>query len=47
MAMQTPQRPGKVRVLVVDDSALVRQVLSEILVARTRASRSSAPPPIR
>ena len=31
MAMQTPQRPGKVRVLVVDDSALVRQVLSEIL----------------
>lgn len=31
MAMQTPLRPGKVRVLIVDDSALVRQVLSEIL----------------
>ncbi|ODU49135.1 MAG: chemotaxis response regulator protein-glutamate methylesterase [Lysobacteraceae bacterium SCN 69-48] len=31
MAMQTPQRPGKVRVLIIDDSALVRQVLSEIL----------------
>lgn len=31
MAMQTPQRPGRVRVLIVDDSALVRQVLSEIL----------------
>ena len=25
------QRPGRVRVLIVDDSALVRQVLSEIL----------------
>jgi two-component system chemotaxis response regulator CheB len=31
MAMQTSLRPGKVRVLIVDDSALVRQVLSEIL----------------
>ncbi len=31
MAMHTPLRPGKVRVLIVDDSALVRQVLSEIL----------------
>ncbi|MFZ5606146.1 MAG: protein-glutamate methylesterase/protein-glutamine glutaminase [Pseudomonadota bacterium] len=31
MAIQHPQRPGKVRVLIIDDSALVRQVLTDIL----------------
>ncbi|WP_374249347.1 chemotaxis response regulator protein-glutamate methylesterase [Thermomonas sp.] len=31
MANQVPLRPGKVRVLIIDDSALVRQVLTEIL----------------
>lgn len=31
MAIQSPQRPGRVRVLIIDDSALVRQVLSDIL----------------
>ncbi|QNN46516.1 chemotaxis response regulator protein-glutamate methylesterase [Thermomonas brevis] len=34
MSMQIPQRPGgKIRVLIVDDSALVRQVLTELLSA--------------
>ncbi|MFN7183760.1 MAG: chemotaxis response regulator protein-glutamate methylesterase [Thermomonas haemolytica] len=31
MAVQSPLRPGKVRVLIIDDSALVRQVLTDIL----------------
>ncbi|TCT23236.1 protein-glutamate methylesterase/protein-glutamine glutaminase [Thermomonas haemolytica] len=31
MAIQSPQRPGRVRVLIIDDSALVRQVLTDIL----------------
>ncbi|SHE67658.1 protein-glutamate methylesterase/protein-glutamine glutaminase [Thermomonas hydrothermalis] len=33
MNTQIPQRPGKIRVLIIDDSALVRQVLTEILSA--------------
>ena len=33
MANPQLQRPGRVRVLIVDDSALVRQVLTELLSA--------------
>ena len=37
----------KIRVLVVDDSALMRQVLTEIIDERSPTWRWSAPPPIR